>query len=548
LSADLEQLRSQAEAEGWAEWIRTKADERAVLNGCWFDVAEAERFRDFCSRYLRHTIGERAGQRFDLLDWQYREVFAPLLGWRRADGRRRFEKSYISTAKKQGKSTILGALAIYLLLTEGPRASLFSAAVERQQAAIIYDEALAMIRASAGLSKLIKTRPSTKTLIYKDSTYRALSSEAGSKEGLNASVVFVDELHAWRDRALFDALAYAGSARADALTIIITTSGDDLESVWGEEYTRAKRWLAGEYEDDHYLAVIYEADPADDWTSPATWAKANPSLNVTVTEEKIAQECREAIEIPSAQARFKRYRLNLPISLEATWLPLTLWDKCPDEIDLDALKGRECYAGLDLASVNDTTALSLIFPDEGDGIIVLPFFWIPGANVDALARQHKVSYRKWIDRGQMRTTEGNVIDYDVIVEQIRELGAIYPIKQIGVDRLFQGQAVETRLMNAGMDVVPIGQGWVSQSLPAKELERLVLAGRVNHGAHPVLRWHAGNVVAVRDANDNISISKRKSRSKIDGIAATLMGILCKLNDAGASTTNYYEAHPELIVL
>lgn len=547
MSDRLTQLLEQAEAEGWREWIRTKADERAVLAGCWFDVAEAEQFREFCRRYIRHTIGDKAGQPFELLEWQFREVFAPLLAWKRADGRRRFEKAYISTAKKQGKSTILGALAIYLLLTEGPRAELFSAAVEREQASIIYKEAHAMVKASPALAKLIRAKPSTKTLIYRDSFYRALSSDAGSKEGLNSSTVFVDELHAWKDRALFDALAYAGSARPNALTIIITTAGDDMQSVWGEEYTRAKRWLSGEYEDDHYMAVIYEADPADDWTAPATWVKANPSLNVTVSEEKIAQECREAMEIPSAVARFKRYRLNLAISLEATWLNMVAWDECPKVIDLDTLKGRECYAGLDLASVNDTTALSLIFP-EGDGIIVVPFFWIPGANVDELARQHKVSYRAWIDRGQMRTTEGNVIDYDAIVEQIRELGTIYPIKQIGVDRLFQGQAVETRLMNAGMDVVPIGQGWVSQSLPTKELERLVLARRVNHGGHPVLRWHAGNVVAVRDSNDNVSISKKKSRSKIDGIAATLMGILCKLNDTGTETSSYYEEHPEPIFL
>lgn len=544
----IEAAQAIALADGWAEWVRCDADRRAMLSGCWFDVESADKFRSFCRKFLRHTMGELTGQPFELLPWQY-ETFGALLGWRRADGRRRFEKAYVSTAKKQGKSTLMGALAIYLLLTEGPRSELYSAAVEREQAAIIFKEAHAMVKASPALAKRIQAKPSTKTLIARDSVYRALSSDAGSKEGLNASIVFVDELHAWKDRALFDALAYAGSARRNALQIIITTSGDDMQSVWGEEYAKAKRWLAGEYEDDTYFAAIWEADAKDDWTASETWAKANPSLGETVTLEKIQTECREAMEMPSAVARFKRYRCNLPISLEATWLSMTAWDECPQEINLDSLRGRLCFAGLDLASVNDTTALVLAFPEPNNGVTLLPFFWIPAANVEALARQHKVSYRAWIDRGWMRATEGNCIDYDAIVEQTKELGHVYDIRQIGVDRLFQGQAVETRLQAAGCDVVPIGQGWVSQSVPAKELERLVLSRTLNHGGHPVLRWHAANVVAVRDSADNISISKKKSREKIDGIAATLMALLCRAK-AGivAPQGSYYERNPELIVL
>jgi phage terminase large subunit-like protein len=226
---------------------------------------------------------------------------------------------------------------------------------------------------------------------------------------------------------------------------------------------------------------------------------------------------------------------------------MSAWDECPHDIDMEAMKGRECFGGLDLASVNDLVALTLLFPEPDGSAIVLPIFWLPGDNIDALAKQHKVSYRVWTDTGALRTTDGNVIDYDAIVAQIVELAGIYRIKQIGIDRLFQGQAVETRLMNAGLDVVPIGQGWRSQSLPAKELERMVLSRRLNHGGHPILRWNAGNVVAVRDSADNISISKSKSRSKIDGVAALLMSLLCKLNDSTGATGNFYEQN-EVIVL
>lgn len=464
-------------------WTRTKADEIAVAHGCYFDLAAAEKFRQFCRQFLRHTMGDLACQPFELLPWQYEQIFAPLLGWRRADGRRRFERAYISCAKKQGKSTMLSALAIYLLLTEGPRAELYSAAVEREQAAIIFKEARAMVKASPALAKLIRAKPSTKTLIAGDSYYRALSSDAGSKEGLNASAVFVDELHAWQDRTLFDALAYAGSARPNSLSIIVTTSGDNLNSIWGEEYTKAKRWLDGSYIDDNFFAAIWEAAITDDWTKPETWRKANPSLGFTVSLEKIESECREALEMPTAQARFKRYRCNMPISLDSTWLNMVAWDGCPTTLDLEALKGRECYAGLDLSSVNDLTALVLLFPEANNGLTVLPFFWLPKENLDTLAKLHKVSYRAWVDKGWLRTTTGNCVDYDALVEQIKELGKVYKIKQLGLDRLFQGQAVETRLQQAGFDVVPVGQGWVSQSLPAKELERLVLARQLHHGGH-----------------------------------------------------------------
>ncbi len=533
-AAELEKIAAataKAETEGWAEWIRTDADKHALLAGCWFDPKPGQRYAQFCRKFLRHTKGPLKGQPFELLPWEF-DLASRLLGWKRADGKRRFRKAYISTAKKSGKTTFIATLAIYLLLTEGARSELYSAATEREQASIVFREAAAMIRASAGLTKQIKSKPSTKTLIYEDSFYRALSADAGGKEGLDASIIFVDELHAWADRALFDALAYAGRSRQQPLQIIITIAGNDLTTVWGEEYTRAKRWLEGAYTDDSYLAAIWEADPDDDWTSPATWAKANPSLGITVPIDEVQRECDEAIEIPSAQPRFKRYACNLLTSLEAGWFDMKAWDECPHTIDLESLSGKECWGGLDLSSVNDLTALVLCFNGPDDTTILLPRFWLPLANLNVLAREHKVSYRSWLDAGFLHATDGNCVDYDQIVDSIKVLSRLYILRQLGIDRAFQGQAVETRLMQAGCDVVPVGQGWVSQSLPAKELERLVLGRKVNHGNHPVLRWNASNVVAKRDDADNISITKKRSRGKIDGIAATLMALLCR-SHAGA---------------
>lgn len=539
----------------WSAWIVGPNDRAAVQEGCYFDIQAAERVRSFFA-LLRHGTGKFRGQPFDLLDWQWRDVIGPLFGWKRPDGTRRFRRAFVSCAKKNGKSTLTAGLALYLLLADNePTPEVYSFASEREQAGIIYREAEKMIDVTPGLASLVRTRPSTKRIISQSDRgfFASMSAEASSKEGLNASGIIVDELHAQGGRELWNALIYAGEAREQPLLVAITTAGDgaEPEHVARTEYEYAKRVQSGDVEDTSYLTAIYEADEQDDWTDPKTWAKANPSLGVTVSTDGLRRAAEEANASPAAVNAFLRYRLNRWVSSASAWLSPDLLDALPSEYDLAELEGRSCYVGIDLSSTDDLTAVVQVFPPETeDGqFVIVPTFYLPEDNIDRLGKKHRVPYRAWQRAGQMRTTGGNVVCYDSIREHVNELHQTYPIQQLGIDRLFQGQALESDLIDDGLDVLPVGQGWRSQARPLAELERLIRARRVNFGGHPVMRWNLGNVACKADDAGNLSLSKRLSRSKVDGVAALLSALFCWQQAEGeAAESNYYENNPELIVL
>ncbi|MDB5295015.1 MAG: putative phage terminase, large subunit, partial [Phycisphaerales bacterium] len=323
----------------------------------------------------------------------------------------------------------------------------------------------------------------------------------------------------------------------------------DLETICGEQYRYAKDILTGANKDDtSFFASIFEASMTDDWTDEATWFKANPSLGVTIKLEHFRQAFFEAKESPAKENSFRRYRLNQWVQTADAWLSMDEWDQGKAPIVPAGLAGRRCFAGLDLSATDDTTALVLAFPEDDGAVTLLPFFWLPADNIARLEKKHKVTYRAWAKAGLFTLTGGNVVDYDAVRAKVRELAGEYEIVQLAIDRKFQGQAVETDLAEDGINVVGAGQGWISQDLPAKELEKLVKSGRVRHGNHPVLRWHMSNAVVDIDKAGNYSINKKKSRSKIDGVAATLMALMCRLNHKGENTRTYVEDNPELIIL
>lgn len=531
-----------------SKWIRTASDRQAIADGCYFDEAAAQRVRRFFSEFVCFSNGKP----FHLLDWQYDGMIAPMFGWKRPDGRRRFSRAYLSTPKKNGKTTLLAGVALYLLLADGEKSSeVYSAAGDREQAGIIYREAAKMVRASPHLAKMVRDKPSTKRLIVGagDSFYAALSADAGTKEGLNAHGILFDELHTQPGRALWDCLRYAGAARSQPISIAITTAGGDLNTICGEQYTYAKRVLGGEIIDTSFFAAVYEASPTDDWQAESTWYKANPSLGITIGIDQFRADATEARETPAKENSFRRYRLNQWVQTADAWLSMEQWDAGKDPIDLESLAGRTCRGGIDLSATDDTTALVLVFPDDDGGITVLPWFFLPEQNIHALERMHRAPYHAWARQGLFTLTPGNVVDYSAVVAKAQELAGLYDVREWLLDRKFQGQAVETAMADLGLPVTPAGQGWVSQDLPAKQLEIMLKAGKVRHGGHPVLRWHASNVVVDIDKAGNYSINKKRSRSKIDGIAALLMGIMGNLNGGGHSGGSFYgEDQPSLIVL
>ena len=517
-----------------ARWTKSEADARAVQHGCWFDVQAAGRVVTFFERFLRHSKGEWAGQPFTLLKWQRDEVIKPLFGWMRADGTRRYRMGYIEIPKKNGKSTLCSGLALYGLTADSePGAEVYSAASSREQAAIVFREADTMQRSSPDLARHITSTPSTRHMAYPkaNSFYKALAAEAGPVEGLNTSHLFMDEMHVQRDDRLWHALMYGGAARRQPLKVIITTAGVDQESLCYEYHTRAMAIIRGTEFDDAFFAYVKSAEWAMErvgkalaegvWHDERVWYEANPSLGHTISLESFREDYQAAVQSPRLENAFKRYRLNIWTQQDERWLPMDHWSACGTTLDLDALQGQRCWAGLDLASTSDLCALVLWFPDAGNA--VLPWFWVPEDTVRQLELKGDPRYAQWVREGHLFTTPGNVTDYDFIREHIQGLAEQYRIEELAYDRWNASQLV-TQLQGDGLSVVGFGQGYASMSAPAKELEKLILGHQMQHGQQPVLTWNVSNVAVERDAAGNIKPSKKVSKQKIDGVVAMLMAL------------------------
>jgi len=421
-------------------------------------------------------------------------------------------------------STLCAGLSLYLLIADGEiGAEVYSAAADREQAGIVFREAATMVRASRELADHVEVIDSRKRITFQrtGSYLQALSRESGSNEGLNIHGLIFDELHAQKTRDLWDALTYGGAARRQPLAIAITTAGFDRHSICYEQREYALQVLDGRIPDWTFFPYVCAADEGDDWTAPQTWAKANPSLGVTVKEGELAEACAEAQASPLKENSFKRYRLNIWTEQDVRFLQMNEWDACGSAVDPEALRGRPCYAGLDLASTRDLNAFVLFFPDDGNA--VLPYFWIPQDTARERERRDKAPYLTWAKEGLIELTPGNVADYDRIRARVNEIEEQYDIQEIAIDR-WNSLQLQTQLDDDGFTVVPFGQGMVSMSAPTKELERLILARQLAHGGHPVLRWMAGNISVKEDAAGNIKPDKDKSTEKIDGIVALIMAI------------------------
>jgi phage terminase large subunit-like protein len=483
-----------------------------------------ERVVHFFEKILRHSKGQNAGKPFILLPWQH-HVLRELFGRLNPDGTRQHRVGYIELPKKQGKSTTLAGIALYMTAFDSePGAEVYGAACDREQAGIIYREAASMVRASPALSRHLEVIDSRKTIVHKasNSFYRVLSADAFRAEGLNIHALLFDELHAQRDRRLWDALRYGGAARRQPLLLSITTAGYDRKSICWEQHAYAERCIADPSVDPAFFGCIYAASPEDDWKDEKTWHKANPSLGETITVESFAADAREADQSPSKLNSFLRYRLNVWTTQDVRWLSPDAWAKCGGPLR-DDLEKREWYAGLDLASTTDLSALVLVSQDDDGTFDVMPFFWVPEQNAAERTQRDKVDYIGWIRDGYIRVTDGNCTDYDVIRRDIVELSQKYNIRQLGIDR-WNATQLATQLQGDGINVTGFGQGYGSMSSPAKQLENLVLSEKIRHAGHPVLSWMAANVAVQSDHQGNIKPSKAKSTERIDGIVSLVMGL------------------------
>jgi phage terminase large subunit-like protein len=492
---------------------------------------------------LCHTKGIWARKPFELIDWQ-EQIIRDVFGILKPNGYRQFNSVYVEIPKKQGKSELAAAVALFLTCGDGEeRAEVYGCASDRQQASIVFNVAADMVRMCPALAKRVKILDSQKRLIYlpTNSVYQVLSADVSNKHGFNTHGVVFDELHTQPNRKLHDVMNIgSGDSRTQPVFWDITTAGSNLNSICYEIHQKAVDIIEGRKIDPTFYPVIYGADENDDWTDPKVWAKANPSLGVTVDIEKVRAACESAKQNPGEENSFRQLRLNQWVKQTVRWMPMDKWDKCAFAINEDDLEGRVCYGGLDLSSTTDITALVLVFPptDEDDKYVVLPYFWIPEDNIDLRVKRDHVPYDVWERQGFMQTTEGNVVHYGYIEKFIERLGERFNIREIAFDRWGAVQMVQN-LEGMGFTVVPFGQGFKDMSPPTKELMKLVLEEKIAHGGQPVLRWMMDNIFIRTDPAGNIKPDKEKSTEKIDGAVATIMALDRAIRCGNDTTASVY---------
>ncbi len=496
---------------------------------CVYDAEVAERACKFFSLFLKHDKGVWAGQPFDLLPYQT-SIVSNIFGWLRPDGSRRFRSCLAELPRKTGKSHLCAGLALYLLTSDNEHgAEIVTTASSRDQASIVFGIAKRFVLNDEFLSKHCKIYRNSIVVESTGSVMKALSSDSGTAHGLSCSAIVMDELHVWTKpdaREFYEALVTSQGARKNPLNISITTAGTAEPTLWLDMHNYAKQVQENTIEAMDFLPALWGAEKDDAWDDPEVWKRVNPALGHTVQMEFYEQECAKAKALPSYQNSFKRLYLNQPTAQMNRWIDMNDYESCEERYSLEELKGRRCFAGVDLSSTLDLTALCLVFPrtsDEGGGYDVLPYFFVPEENMLKRQRDDNVPYMLWAEQGFITPTSGDIVDYEAIQLKINELSKDYNILSVVCDRWHATQFA-IRCQEFGHNVAYIGQGYRSQSPACKELEAMIVGGRFRHGNHPVLRWNFSVVACEQDASGNLKISKRRSTERIDGVAGTLNAI------------------------
>lgn len=517
---------------------------RFMLPTSHYDEKKADKAVRFIEN-LCHTKGKWAGEKFLLLPWQ-EQIVRDIFGIVNEQGYRQFRECFTLISKKNGKSELAAAIALYLLFADGEASpEVYGAANDRAQASLVYDVAKQMVLMTPALNKRAKVLAANKRIACyaNNGYYQVLSAESATKDGMSISGLVIDEIHAMKTRDLYDVLTKgSGDARQQPLFFIITTAGTNKESVCYELFLKAKDILAGKREDPSFYPVIYALDPeTDDWNDEETWYKSNPSLGETINIDRMRDAYREALQNPADEATFKRLRLGIWNSGDVAWIPDHVYAKGDGVIDLDELYDRDCYAGLDLSSTSDITAFVLVFPPRRDDeqYIVLPYFWLPEDTMEKRCRRDHVMYDTWAAQGYINVTPGNVIDYRFIQDFIERTCERYHVLEIAYDRWNATMLVQN-LLDEGLPLIPHGQGYKDMSPPSKEVYKLLMEGKILHGGNPVLRWMAGNVVMEQDPAGNIKPTKAKAVEKIDGIVAMIMAMGRAVINEGSTGSVYDE--------
>jgi phage terminase large subunit-like protein len=538
--------------------------ETGAARGWRWSSEDAARAIAFFPAVLRLAEGQFAGQPFRLEPWQA-FIVGSLFGWLGPDGFRRFRTGYIEAGKGNGKSPMLGGIGLYGLTEDDePRAGIYSAATQRGQARILWLDAKHMAEAAPSLARRLEILEHSIYDPVSGSTFLPVSSEARGLEGIRVHMGLIDEIWAHADAEVIQAIRRGTKGRRQGLVLEITNSGTDRQSICWQHHEYSVRVLEGVEHNDAWFAYVCQLDPCeacrdkgfsqpqegcptcDDWRNEATWLKANPNLDVSVTRKYLRERVTEAIGMPSALNETRRSNFCAWTESLTRWFSAEKWALGDVAVDPEALRGRRCVVGVDMAQTTDLAAIVAIFPDDTFGIVpsaaeptgespppdvlggldVLCWFFVPEISIVERTRRDRVPYDLWRDQGFLEATPGDTIDTTRMRRQIRALRDVHGFEVVKVcyDRAYARDFAQALQDDDGFTVEPIMQTMAELNEPSVLLEVLVRTGRLRHGGHPVLRWNAANVVTDLDTGGRIKPSKTRSTERMDGISALVTGL------------------------
>jgi phage terminase large subunit-like protein len=485
----------------------------------------------FFRKVLRLNGGQFEGLNFELQPWQ-KFIVGSLFGWKLLNGLRRYQISYCEVGKSNGKSPIAAGIGCYMLTADDEaRAEVYACATKKDQAMILFRDAVAMRDQSPHLSaRLTKSGVGEKCWNLADhetgSWFRPISSDDDSQSGPRPHCALIDELHEHKTDVVVNMMRAGFKWRRQPLEFEITNSGFDRHSVCYRHHEYSIKILEGVLTNDRWFAYIAALDEGDDYRDESVWIKSNPNLNVSVTVDYLRDRVREAEAMPAVENVVRRLNFCEWTEQSERAIQMEVWDQGAAPIDIESLRNRPCFGGLDLARVNDLSALVLLFPPQGEeSWKILPFFWVPQDDIQIRAKRDRVPYDVWVRQGFITATPGNCTDYGFIESAIVQLASMYDIRGIAFDRTFAGEIVQHLQEELGQDrLIQFGQGFLSMASPTAEMLRLLKGGELQHGGHPVLRWNASNLFLATDSCANLKPDKSKSTEKIDGISALVMAL------------------------
>jgi phage terminase large subunit-like protein len=502
--------------------VEPGSDRPEYVPGYTWDAESAAKPAEFIESLCRIPSQDGGDpQPVTIIPWHRDRVIAPLFGWRRPDGRLRYRRGAVFVPKKNAKTFLMSQLAQYLLTSHLPHADVYPAAVDREQARILYRMLKRSVESSP-LSKVLEVVDSKSIIRNRKhgNILRCLSADSWRNEGLNGSVI-IDEIHAHRTDELVSALTYATRATPNGLVLAISTAGDDRKGPGYQWWQDAELVMNNPAANPTFFGLIYAAKPDDDFDDPAVWRKANPSMGITFPEEEFRADWQDSLTNPVKRSRWLRYSLNVWTTPDNRWFTPEAYSPCVAPPPLP-LEGRSCFIGLDLADHLDLTAAVALFPDGQGGYDAEAMFWMPEENVTDREKEARVPLRQWIADGWIKTTPGVRLDHDQVAADLIAYSQKHQVRGVGADPWNLG-SVATQLQRSGLEVHAIGQSVGRMTAPSKLLEVMIHEKKFRCPS-PVMQWMASNVCLYVDHQGNMKPDKGRSQEKTDGIVATVCGL------------------------